>query len=189
MVVGDDPANTWHLHRPLLCSQSRYFNAIVSSRFKEGIENKVTLDEEDNAVFALFVQWLYSRGFSTGNMDLLLRAYVLGDRLGAPGFANFALDRIFIDARWHPFTPEQVIWVTEHTMPTSALRKLIIDTIAFRTLTGSLTSFSEESLEVLAPVHGDILLAITQLSRENLRANNYAAPLQMPPRSAYTDPR
>lgn len=185
--VGDNPADTWRLHKYLLTTSSDYFRAVVNSPFQEGVENKVILGEEDNAVFALFVQWLYSRTFTATDMDILLRTYVLGDRLAAPDFAALALDKIYMDAPWYSFSPYQIIWVTENTTSNSALRRLVIESTAFKILNGTLSSFTAEDWDALAPVHCDILQVVTNSSHTNARVNALPNPVQLPPRSTYTD--
>lgn len=186
VVVGEDSTNTWRLHQNLLSSVSSYFRALASSGFQEGIEKKVTLKEEENAIFALFVQWLYTRVFFTGDIDFSIRAYVLGDRLGAPEFASFALDKIYVDSRWYAFPAHQVIWVTEHTTSGSALRRLVLDSVAYKIVHGSLPTFSTDDWEVLAPVHGDLLQAVFRLTHSNARRRNFMT-LAAPPRSTYID--
>jgi hypothetical protein len=186
VVVGEDEANIWRLHENLLCSESSFFSAAFSNPFQEAAEKKVYLVGEDNAVFALFVQWLYTRSFSTADMDLILRAYVLGDRLRAASFSANAIDKIYMTACWCTFTVEQALWVVEHTIPESALRKLIMDSMAFKILTGSLAAFSSEDWESLAPIHCELLQAVTSLAQFNARANRFA-PLMLPPRLAYTE--
>jgi hypothetical protein len=69
--LNQDETNTWRLHENL-CSESSFFGAAFNNPFQEAAEKKIFLVGEDNAVFALFVHWLYTRSFSTADMDLIL---------------------------------------------------------------------------------------------------------------------
>ncbi|PGH18146.1 hypothetical protein AJ80_04533 [Polytolypa hystricis UAMH7299] len=186
VVVGGDPANTWRLHENLLCAASSYFKAAVSSRFSEGLNKKVSLPMDDNVIFMLFVEWLYTRNFRVNNMRTLFHAYVLGDRLGAPGFTSRVLDNIYDGIQWYEVKPDEVIWVIENTMAASALQRLLIDTVAFKVLTGSLATFSSAEWEALAPVQNEILQSASKLSQWNV-LQHQPRPMSRPPRTEYTD--
>jgi hypothetical protein len=88
-----------------------------------------------------------------------------------------AIDKIYMSACWCTFAVEQALWVVEHAIPESA----------FKISTGSLAAFSSEDWEILAPVHGELLQAVTNLAQFNARANRFA-PLMLPPRLAYPEP-
>lgn len=164
VVVGNN-ATLWAIHRKLLCSHSNFFSAAINSAFREGAEKKVILREELNDVFSLFVQWLYSGSFTTNAHPLLLRAYVLGDKLGSPGFQSLAFDKIyaFNVSNCH-FTAEQAVWVSENTLPDSMLRKFTMDTMAFGLLNGSLR-LSKDEWELLTPIQLDILRSVQSVAK------------------------
>lgn len=173
IVVGKNAA-VWHLHQALLCSTSRSFDAVINSLFREGREKKVVMADEDNAVFTLFVQWLYTKAFSTVSSWELIRAYVLGDRLQAEGFRTTAMNKLYT-ANAHKCTCtctcDQVLSVAENTILESALRRLTADSIAYGMLTKSL-GFSEEEKRSLAPISADVMRSIdAMIPLQDLQGN------------------
>jgi BTB/POZ domain len=151
VVVGDEAA-VWCLHKTILAAGSTFFKAAMNSPFKEGSECKITLANDDNLVFQLLVQYLYTRRFHTNSMRLLLKAYVLGDKLGAPGFQAHALDKIFdLNCCCCRFTAEQVLWVFQNTLPRCGLQRLTADAVAHETLRQKL-KYGKEDWGMLAPI-------------------------------------
>jgi BTB/POZ domain len=165
IVVGEEAA-VWFLHEKLLVASSTFFKAAINSRFKEGSERKITLAADEDLVFRLFVQYLYTRAFQTSSMRLLLQAYVLGDKLGAPEFQAHALDKIFSLNHSHcHFTAEQVLWVFDNTLPECGLRKLAADTVAHGTLRQKL-NYVKEDWEMLAPIMPELMEGIISIAGE-----------------------
>lgn len=159
-------ATQWAIHRKLLCSQSNFFKTAINSAFRKGTEKKVILSEDQNNVFSLFVQWLYSGSFATNSLPLLLRAYVLGDKLGSSGFQTLAFDKIYaLNISNCHFTAEQAVWVSENTLPDSMLKRVTMDMMAFGLLNGSLNP-SDEGWEALAPIQLDILRSVQSVAKK-----------------------
>ncbi|KAK2752412.1 hypothetical protein FQN55_007452 [Onygenales sp. PD_40] len=186
VVVGDGPPSTWHLHETLICRASRFFRGAMRQPFQEAAERKVHLKEAKNDVFALFVQWLYSCSFDTSSMDLLLRAYVLGDRLDASAFRTATFDRIFALGWSHTFSTEQLVWVTENTMPNSALHKFVLDTVALRIISGSTPILSQGDWETLSPASPDLFKAVIRLVHHYARRDRPIS-IRIPGREDYRD--
>ena len=157
IVIGDG-AEVWCLHEAILAAGSTFFKAAMNSPFKEGSERKVTLPEEDNLAFQLFVQYLYTRTFHTNATGLLLKAYVLGDKLGAPNFKALALDKIFdIQRQCCRFTAKQVPWLVENTLPGCGLQRLTIDTIVAHGTWRKILKYGKEDWERLAPIMPELM--------------------------------
>jgi len=164
VVVGED-ASLWAIHKKLLCDQSNFFKAAINGRFREGSEKRVVLKEDDNDAFSLFVQWLYSGFFTTISLRILVRAYVLGDKLGARNFQSLAFDKIYsMNTDCCRFTPEQAVWVAANTLSKSTLRKFAMDTLAFGLFNNTL-ELSSEDWCLLAPVHIEILHSVQSMSK------------------------
>lgn len=51
----------WCLHENLLSGVSDFFRSAFNSGFKESVEGKITMPEDDPQAFELFVRWLYMR--------------------------------------------------------------------------------------------------------------------------------
>jgi hypothetical protein len=163
ILVGDE-ACLWVIHSRLLCASSKYFEAATRSLFREGVEKEVVLKEENNEVFSLFVQWLYSGTFTTISLDLLLRAYVLGDRFGSHGFQTLAFDKIYsMNTSRCSFTADHAVWVSENTIRDSTLRKFTMDTLSFGLLNGTL-QLSDNDRRLLASNYLDILRSIQEMA-------------------------
>ena len=70
--MGNAPnTQTFHVHTPLLTSNSAFFTAALSptSGFIESSTNSVTLSEADPRIFALFVQWGYTKSLAHEDID------------------------------------------------------------------------------------------------------------------------
>jgi hypothetical protein len=164
-VVIGEVTSPWAIHKTLLCANSTFFQVAINGLFREGQEKKVYLKDEANEVFSLFVQWIYSGSFVTTSLPLLLRAYVLGDKLGSPRFQVYAFDKIYgMNMRHCYFTPEQAVWVSENTMPESMLRTFTMDTIAFGLVNNTLIP-SKDDWELMAPIYLQILSSIQSLAK------------------------
>ncbi|KAL1961769.1 hypothetical protein VTN77DRAFT_1056 [Rasamsonia byssochlamydoides] len=164
VVVGENAA-PWSIHKKLLCTHSSFFEVAINSLFREGREKKVVLKDEANEVFSLFVQWIYSGSFTTTSLPLLLRAYVLGDKLGSHRFQVFAFDKIYaMNASRCYFTPEQAVWVAENTLPDSMLRNFTMDAIAIGLVNNTLIP-SKEDWQLMAPIYLQILFSVQSLAK------------------------
>lgn len=165
VTVGDGPDNNWHLHETLLCEASSFFKAAVQGAFREEREKKVHLPEEGNHIFALFVQWLYSGDFATQDMDVLLCTYTFGDRLYAPQFTKIVLSKVFTVAKWTTFTPKQAVYVSRNTTESCALRRLVVDTIAYAILSG--LQYSLDQWTSMKQLHTELFSAVNELTARN----------------------
>lgn len=87
-----------------MISCSRYFEAALKKgRFVEGQQCKVELEDVDPSIFGLFVEWLYRDGWDEctpqvnlheTEICLLVRTYLLGERLLSVGMQKAAADII-----------------------------------------------------------------------------------------------
>lgn len=168
VVVGED-ASLWAIHKKLLCSQSSFFKAAIDSSYREGAEKRVVLKEDDDDAFSIFVQWLYTGSFTTMSLRILIRAFVLGDKLGVRNFQCLAFDKIYsMNVGCCRFTPEQVAWVAENTLPESTLRKFAVDTLAFGVF-NNILELSSEDWCLLVSVHVEILQRVQSMCRSQPR--------------------
>lgn len=115
----------------LVCHLSSFFKAALSRGFKEAEEKRVTLKEDDPAVFQVFVVWLYTgeiKQLKTWG-DLLQLAWILGDKLGAPAFQNCAMIKLITPSGAFPWHPQIVEHVYNNTTEGSLLRAASVDSI------------------------------------------------------------
>ena len=145
VVVGIVPdRTTWYIHRMLMIEHSPYFRAALGTdQFVESNSNFVFLPEDDSIAFGLFVQWIYAIGIArpfprftiVAESDCLniVKAYCLGDKLGAIRFKNdilLALARAMVKANRSLLTPESILYAFEHTVNNSGLRTMLADILA-----------------------------------------------------------
>jgi hypothetical protein len=137
------------VHKDLLCQKSPYFSAAANDCWKEGQEGRVPLSDDDPAAFALYVQWLYrGRIFSARDMsdtggnqeeiDLLVEAFVLGEKLQDRDFKDAIIDSLIHavdtpdeqDTRWYPRSTT-IDRAYRGTPESSPLRKLLVNMLFF----------------------------------------------------------
>jgi hypothetical protein len=141
---------TWTLPKALLSHHSRFFRAAFEQPFKEGLENKISLPEDNPLAFEVFHDWLLLKRLPENFTDiadlewtetgshvyLTYQIWVLGDKLLASGFKNAAMKEI-----WNVFkpynateylSPEEVAYCLANTSPTSLLREWVLDVVISR---------------------------------------------------------
>ena len=106
--------------------------------WKESQEKSVSLPETKVADFEVYLEWLYTGQIVTLD-DLLnlgttlIRIYVLGDFLIDDRFSNAVMDTLILEChRAHPwlrFSPADIDFAWEKTMPASRLRKVLVELI------------------------------------------------------------
>ena len=107
-------------------------------KFLESSTLSVHLEEENPAVFDLFVTWLYTQRLlpsNTSPMDinwrLLAELYVFADRRRSPRFANAVTDILAAKALGGKIPAYSTIeWIWENTSPEATLRRLMVDLFA-----------------------------------------------------------
>lgn len=85
VVVG--PSQTiWRLHENLLSATSDFFRAAFNSGFKESLEDRLLLPEDDPHAFELFVRWIYARALQrvTGGPDIDAERLLFGSCSTSP---------------------------------------------------------------------------------------------------------
>lgn len=113
--------------------------------WKEGQEGRIPLPNDNSDAFALYIQWLYrDRIFSSQDMsdtegnreevDLLIEAFVLGEKLQDQDFKDAIIDSLIHavdtpdgqDTRWYPRSAA-IDRAYGGTPENSPLRKLLVD--------------------------------------------------------------
>jgi hypothetical protein len=165
-VIVGEAGVVWLLHEQLLATMSAFFKTAMASGFKEGLERKVTLVEDNNLVFQLFVEYLYTTKFHGMSLPLLAEAYVLGDKLGAPGFQADALDKMFELCKNSQcqLTAEQGLWIFRNTRPGCGLWRFTVDTIAHNVLDRQ-QSYGKEDWEMLGSFLPEVMDTVNTMLR------------------------
>ena len=144
MTVGSQDASiTWYLPKALLTHHSPFFAAALNGSFAEAKLNSVTMPDDDLNVFRLWVQWLY-----VGNVkyqilrvedvnNLLVKAWILGDKLGCHIFQNNVMLELlkchFPILENDLIEPSTLRAAYQGSAPGSMLRKWAIDFFFFET--------------------------------------------------------
>ena len=99
-VGSGELEETFNVHEELLTNHSEYFQAALNSRFIEGQNKSIRLEEHDPSAFDLLVQYLYKGHYSIPDwpdsrvswkgkklgLDTQIKAYLLGDKVIATAF-------------------------------------------------------------------------------------------------------
>ena len=180
-------AAIFHVHQALLEAKSEWFKKALQPQFKEGIQKRVCLTDQDPDTFEIFIQWLYTGDFamppSTTQPLLPFHGCILGDFLQATDFTKCCMDHLFttfaIGSKARAIEPKTVDWVYKSTSKGSMLRKFVALTIA--THLGSSRSASlydsklgwDNELETAQEFLVDLLLAV-RLSLSSLSRHHIA---------------
>ena len=109
------------IQRDLLCESSLFFSKAVKEEWKEGQERTIPMPDDDPAVFDLYAQWMYcgkilsrdstlETGRGSGEPDLLVNAFVFGEKIQDVLFVDTILDALIMytntpdkeGSRWFP---------------------------------------------------------------------------------------
>lgn len=140
LVVGELKIS-FHVHEAILCKVSPVFKAAFTSTFKEGLERKMTLPDDDADLFNLLVEWLYAGSYNipqpTGHKDKdaarfmeFIRLYVLADKYGVTSLKNEIVKTLFDALKQNHKTgpnADTVAYVYENLPGTSPIRRLPAD--------------------------------------------------------------
>ncbi|EXJ80226.1 hypothetical protein A1O1_08368 [Capronia coronata CBS 617.96] len=169
VIVGQEE-QTWMLHRDLLTAVSDFAKAALSNPFEESQEQTIRLPEENPAIFAIFVSYLYTDslyGSVLGDgklfvdtLDADLALYMLADRLQDLVLCKHLVERLAFS--YDRFTAEQIQYVLDNTAPSDPLRyaclQRVIREIQCRTafLNGPLAAelYDNHAPEILAIMMG-----------------------------------
>jgi hypothetical protein len=172
------------LPQSLLSSHSGFLRAACTRDFKERTENRIALPDDEPAIFASFVEWMY---FGEYNVPVLMlfdtismaavnhhaRCYVLGDKLLSTGFKNYAMHRlyaqysakrIFLD----PVTTQDARYVWDNTAVGSKLRQFYLDYFAQHFANQSRLKGSTEEWDDLLMDFPDARLVLLKSFRASL---------------------
>ncbi|KAI4763312.1 hypothetical protein E4T52_08027 [Aureobasidium sp. EXF-3400] len=138
IIVGSgENIKSFHVHKKLLCDSSTYFKAALNNGFAETMDQVITLDDEDPAIFSTFALWLYEGKLNKATMppeklrgsalDFLLRLYILANKRGILDLANDTITMLAsywmrVEVDW-----SRVKWVFPLVSRTNKLYELILD--------------------------------------------------------------
>ncbi|KAE9982474.1 hypothetical protein EG328_010864 [Venturia inaequalis] len=139
---GADTFQTFVMHEGLVRVQSPFFESAMAHDWKEAREKVVRLPDDEPDTFRAYFLWAYNHRLfcqplveppdkaEVKRMDLLIRCYILGDKLMDDDFQDAIVDvlvQFCEQANTWPITMTRFIF--ENTPVTSPLRAFIVDVI------------------------------------------------------------
>lgn len=124
--VGQGEA-IYTLPKALLTFHSPFFATALAGSFAEGRSNSVDMPEDTKETFGTFVQWLYLGDIEIDDSIECAQAWVLGDKLGCDGLCNNIISHLLDNYQRKIVSPELVTTIYQHTVPSSKLRKWVLD--------------------------------------------------------------
>ena len=122
------------VHKELVCHYSSFFRSATQGRWLEAQTGVVELLDDIPEIVALFQTWLYAQKLELDEGQrktcrLLVEIFIFGDKMGAPGFQNAAIDELSQRSmNVYPVPGATIVKrVYDGTMPGSPLRKLLVD--------------------------------------------------------------
>ncbi len=135
LVVGETKT-AFQVHEADLFEASPFFKAAFTSDFRESSERTMTLPEDDEAIFELFVNWLYRQRYDIPSSPKdpkrysePIRLFVLADKYDVRSLKNLIVSQLFLAFKAGAETPElnAISYAYKHTSQNSIIRKLLID--------------------------------------------------------------
>ncbi|CAG8961801.1 hypothetical protein HYFRA_00013977 [Hymenoscyphus fraxineus] len=148
--VGSKGAHEkFHVHKEVACNNSPVFAAAFNGNFAEGGTLEYTLDDIEPAIFKLLMKWInttresylkqckdkadpihedYKNHFLYKENLLLVKLWILGERLLMPALQNAAIDALeeIVNNAFYTLS-HHYKYVYEHTLPGSALRRYVVE--------------------------------------------------------------
>lgn len=137
-LVGTSPSQKFIVHKGAVEPRSEFVRLALRGEWKEASERTIPLPDDDPAAFSVYQQWLYTGMIHTCSDEapskvdpeykLLVKAYVLGEKIIDPTFKDCVVDAI-IEKLHDPrhFDTGLADLVFGGTPPTSLLRRLWIE--------------------------------------------------------------
>lgn len=140
LVVGQSKT-AFHVHEADLFAASPFFKAAFTSDFRESAERTMTLPEDDENIFELFVEWLYHRSYELPAYPKPpicmqpVKLYVLADKYDVRSLKNLIVSKLFLAFKQKVPLPKlsTIAYAYEHTSQSSPIRKLLADMLTWVT--------------------------------------------------------
>ena len=104
VLVGPDK-KIFTIHKRLVCQVSSYFDAALNGKFKESVDDEISMPHQEHHLFNHFVEWVYSNQIDLPKLngegshdndvwETFSKLYLLARYLQCPGFGNSLLDSV-----------------------------------------------------------------------------------------------
>ena len=189
LLVGETKT-AFQVHEADLFEASTFFKAAFTSDFRESGERTMTLPEDDEATFDLFVEWLYHQRYNfppppeanaKGKNRFMqpFQLYVLADKYDIRRLKSLIVSQIFTAFKLNSEFPsrEATVYAYEHTSPNSTIRKLIADRLA---CVGNLDWLKLGSVQKWLRGHADIATDVLLSLAKHVRTQDTPFGGEMP---------
>ena len=178
LLVGE-AKTAFQVHEADLFEASTFFKAAFTSDFRESGERTMTLPEDDEATFDLFVEWLYHQRdhlpqppkANVKGKDRYMQPfqlYVLADKYDIRSLKSLIVSQVFTAFKQDSYflNCAAMVYAYEHTSPNSTIRKLIADRFACIVKRGWVQLESKQKwLRDHADITTDALISLTKQVR------------------------
>lgn len=142
------PVASYHrrinIHKALATQESDFFKTALDPKWDTNRHGVVDLTDEPFDYFQIFAHWLYRneiclRYTTDESVTALISSYLLGQKLLAPRFCDDVLTSLarISCASCFPLTPFHSNQVFDQTSPSSPLRRVLADVLAWQSTNGS----------------------------------------------------
>lgn len=136
MDVGPE-RTSFIIHKDLLVFYSDYFRGAFNSSFKEAVESKLTLPDEQVDVFNVFNKFIYTRQLCDEDVDLtwqlIIEVWLFGDKHIIPALQNKVMDTyIAMNAKSKTIPVGQLQTIYDNTLHGSPLRRIVVDWVTYK---------------------------------------------------------
>ena len=146
LIVGK-AKTAFLVHESELFEASSFFKAAFTSDFRESWERTMTLPEDDESAFELFIEWVYHPYFKIDPLPIPtsgekakyslmqpVQLYILADKYDALKLKNAILSEIYTvmssSSKIFLNCPELIAYVYAHTSPNSSMRRMFADFVS-----------------------------------------------------------
>ena len=164
LVVGETKT-AFQVHEADLFEASPFFKAAFTSNFRERSERTMTLPEDDEVIFDLFVNWLYSQRYDIPSPPKdpkekhkkylePIKLFVLAEKYDVRSLRNLVVSQLFLAMKTRGKIPslDTVPYAYKHTSQNSTIRKLLTERLTYM----NLGWYQEESTQTWLRDHPDI---------------------------------
>ena len=176
--VGKEPNNKeFHVHKGLICHFSTYFNATFNGSFKEAVEKRVDLSEDEIKVFQAFYNLIYTNRLHDETEMLpsrqIAKLMTFGEVRGIPLLQNAAMNELIskFESKWVVSSSFWIPWACKNTVRGSPLWRFLVhlhSNVSCRRLNEWLPKSDDKAeLAELVPFLVDLSVAQNVKLREN----------------------
>jgi len=135
-LVGTQAPKRFTVHEDIVKASSEFVRLALRGEWKEASTRRVSLPDDEPDVFSVYQQWLYNGLIHTilgfvlepdDEYELLVKAYIFGEKIVDVAFKNSVVDAITEKVNQFGLNTRLTSLVFDDTAPASPLRRLWLD--------------------------------------------------------------